>query len=100
MPTIDPTLLERFLGKTLLVGVTDVDVDGQVTGREQLFGTIVRIHDAEGIVVETRGLKFKLPPDMRSVSVARPGEYRLKSNGAVVVNPDLLCAWVRTRPAP
>ena len=96
---LDERLVAGFIGKTLLIGITDLDAAGQETGRDQLFGTIVRINAAEGIVVETAGREFKLPADMDSFRVAPPGDYRVKSTGELVVNPDLLCTWIRARPS-
>ena len=34
-----------------------------------------------------------LPPDLSSTRIAPPGEYRLRSTGEVVVDPDYLTTW-------
>ena len=39
------------------------------------------------------GTDFTLPPDLSSTKRARQGEYKLRSTGEVVVNPDFLATW-------
>jgi len=39
-----------------------------------------------------------LPPDLSSTQVAALGEYRLRSTGEIVVNPDYLTTWNINRP--
>ncbi len=36
---------------------------------------------------------FRLPFDPEALKVAAPGEYRLRSTGEVVVNPDFTTVW-------
>jgi hypothetical protein len=38
---------------------------------------------------------FTLPPDFRSLELAKRGEYRLKSTGEVINDPDYLSYWVK-----
>lgn len=44
------------------------------------------------------GSAYWLPPDVRPFTVAARGEYRLRSTGEVVVDPDLTATWVVTKP--
>jgi len=41
-----------------------------------------------------------LPPDLRAFQDAPPGEYRLRSTGEVVVDPDFISSWTINRPPP
>ena len=44
---------------------------------------------------------FQLPPAPSVYYVAEPGEYRLRSTGELVVNPDFVTTWeVVGRPPP
>ena len=86
--------IDALLGKYLLVGLTYLDKDNNLIKREQVHGTILRINKQEGIVIECpSGSEFKLPPDLSALSKAQSGDYRLKSTGEIVVNPDYLCTY-------
>jgi hypothetical protein len=78
----------RYLGKRLLVGVTYVDVNEEEIGQEQFHGHIVEAGEG-GIILERAdtGQRVSLPPILQE---AGPGEYRLRSTGEVVVDPDYL----------
>ena len=91
----DEKLAASFVGKHLLIGVTYLDHAEEPIEQKQRHGRIVRINPREGVVVGlSDGGELKLPPDLRSFQVARPGEYRLRSTGEVVIDPDLTCTWV------
>ena len=94
-PELDLKLAESFVGKHLLVGVTYLDKNENVKEQKQFHGIISRINDSEGVVIASleSGEEFFLPPDLRNITEAHPGEYRLRSTGEVVVNPDLLAQW-------
>ncbi|AGU53742.1 hypothetical protein VAPA_2c11880 [Variovorax paradoxus B4] len=55
-------------------------------------GSPLRTNQRTGILLsldgQRTGEQFKLPPDTRSFQEVGPGEYRLRSTGEVVVNPD------------
>ena len=67
---------------------------------QQYFGTIVNIDVKEGMVIKLSGSgkEFKLPPDLNNIKDTRPGAYRLRSTGEVIVNPDFLTTWTVTKP--
>lgn len=92
----------ELVGKRLLVGITRKDKRGNVLGQDQLHGVIEIADPARGITLELQGAdagrKYTLPPDLRAFRHARPGEYRLRSTGEVVVDPDLLATWVVVQP--
>ncbi len=76
----------RYVGKRLLVGVTYVDAKEDLIGVEQFHGRIVAAGEG-GITLERAdtGQLISLPPMLEE---AAPGEYRLRSTGEVVVDPD------------
>lgn len=92
--------LSELLGKSVLVGITRIDPDGEVASHEQFHGHVESLDD--GLVhirVAGSGANFTLPPDASSFVRARPGHYRLRSTGEVVVNPDFTSSWTVRAPA-
>lgn len=88
----------QYVGKRLLVGVSYEDSDGELLRQEQFHGPIVAA-SGNGIVLERSdtGERVSLPPQLMP---APPGEYRLRSTGEVVVDPDYLARWVKKEPPP
>ncbi len=88
-----------FLGKTLLFGLTYVDADERPLRYEQYSGEIEKISTADGVVVRLHDSDetYRLPPALNQLKPARPGEYRLKLTGKVIVNPDFLATWSITQ---
>lgn len=84
----------NLIGKVLLVGITFLDDDEELIGQVQVFGPITRV-DGNGVVIKRNGngAKFSLPPDFSNILPADEGEYRLRSTGEVVVDPDYLSSW-------
>ncbi|HEX3467332.1 MAG TPA: hypothetical protein VHT05_04570 [Candidatus Elarobacter sp.] len=85
---IDPTRAEEYLGKTVLVGITHVDRAGSEVGSAQWHGVIEAVVPLLAIRV---GDEVRILPP--TVMKASPGEYRLRSTGEVVVDPDFLATW-------
>jgi len=86
-----------LLGQRLLLGVTVVDEGGDVVAQAQFHGRLVEADAREGFALELAdGALAWLPPDLRGFERAAPGEYRLRSTGEVVVDPDLLASWTVT----
>lgn len=85
-------LAEALPGKCLLVGITYVAEDGSLIEQQQFFGEVQSAHPRKGILLALQGRRtgeqYNLPPDTRSIELAAPGEYRLRSTGEVVVDPD------------
>jgi hypothetical protein len=56
---------------------------------------IERIDLEKGIFIRLSGSdeEYVLPPDLESFKKAPPGEYKFKSTGEVVVNPDYMTSW-------
>jgi hypothetical protein len=95
----DPADPSIFLGKLVLVGITRVNAAGEATAHLQYHGRISGV-SAEGIQIETPGGKtMTLPPALNSLQPAAPGEYRERSSGEVVVNPDYISTWEIREPS-
>lgn len=101
-PRLDQSLAASYIGKHVLIDITYLDHKDTFIEQKQFHGRIIRINDTEGIVVEldNSGSEFKLPPDLRGIKKAAKGEYRLRSSGEVVVDPDLIANWTINKPPP
>jgi hypothetical protein len=98
-PLLKPDVVNKILGKRLLVGLTYLRKSGDLIEQKQMHGIVERINQEEGIVIRLPdGAQFRLPPDLRGIEEATPGVYRLRSTGEEVQNPDYLCTWTITRP--
>ena len=88
-----------LVGKTILIGLTYYEADGTFSEQKQAFGRITNFRRGQWIVVQLDdGEIFELPPDRSAIQPASPGEYRLRSTGQIVTNPDYLCSYTVTKP--
>jgi hypothetical protein len=101
-PEFDRQRAASFVGKHVIIGLSWLDGEGDLLERRQMHGTIVRVSEGEGIVVELSGSReeYKLPPDTSAFEDAPPGEYEFTSTGEIVVDPDLLTTWTVHLPSP
>jgi hypothetical protein len=86
--------LAYLVGKRLLVGVTYVDPDGTVLGRDQFCGTVLEVVD--GVVVVERPGEDEpavLPAEHTAYERAPRGTYTLTRSGESVINPDMMTTW-------
>ncbi len=85
----------HIIAKPVLIGLTYVNAHGEVVHQAQLHGRIAEARPEEGIFVSIEGQAeyFTLPPDLGALRKAATGEYRLRSTGEVVVNPDFISSW-------
>src|SRR5262245_30897946 len=94
---------DGLVGQLLLAGITYLAADGEtVTSQVQCWGRIISA-DSNGIAITCEGKSWNgqrmtLPPDLRAFQAAQPGEYKLRSTGETVVNPDLTTSWTMTEP--
>src|SRR5262245_18931388 len=99
-PAWDEASAEKLLGATVLVGMTYREPGGDRL--DQVFGTVTHVEPERGITLRLEGSRagevFNLPPDLGALSPARPGEYRLRQTGEVVVDPDFTTTWNQTPP--
>jgi len=100
--SLPKSVAKRFLKKTLLIGITYLDHEGNEIEKKQLWGIIASITTKRGVEVTNpnTNIKFYLPPDLASLSPAKKGEYRLKSTAEIVTDPDYLTTWTSRKPAP
>lgn len=92
----------RWRGRTVLITLSHEDAQGAICKREQIWGEIVGFDPQNGFLIQLagsrRGETYRLPPDPRGLRVARRGEYRLKSTGEVLLDPDFTSTWISTPP--
>lgn len=81
----------RLIGARVLVGITYRD--GERSSSIQRYGTVTRCSDEVIEIASPGGETFTLPPAPESFSPAPPGEYRLRSTGEIVTDPDYLATW-------
>ena len=100
-PMFSRNAAEELIGRRIIVGITHEDHAHHPLGQEQYHGRIVRANLEEGTVIQTpSGEERRLPPDLRSVVGARRGEYRFRSTGETIADPDLQTSWTHTLPPP
>jgi hypothetical protein len=92
-----------LIGKSVLVGITWLEPDNEtLKAQGQYYGKIVAADKQNGIKIECEGTwagrTMGLPPDLRAFRPADPGEYKLRSTGEVVTDPDVLSTWTITAP--
>lgn len=90
---VTPIQLSDLIGKVMLVGITYYTHDDMLIEQKQYFGEVVEANDRLIRIRRDNGELFTIPPDLRSTHRAKPGEYRLRSTGEIVVNPDYLSMW-------
>jgi len=89
-----------LVGKVIIIGVTYIDANNSVTGRKQWWGTVESASTDGGIRVHLQNSSDPcvLPPDLRSVRRAAPGQYRLRESGEIITDPDFLTTWTCREP--
>ena len=94
------TELHELVGKTLLIGLTFTDPDGDIVEQTQRHGVIETADSERGVgtrlVAPGRpwdGEVYWLPPDLDAFNAAEPGVYRLHATGETVVDPDFTTTW-------
>jgi hypothetical protein len=86
--------LARIKGHRLLVGITYLDDEGQITSAQQFCGRVLDV--ADGVVVVERPGETDpavLPADAAAYEPAAEGSYRLQNTGEIVIDPDYLTTW-------
>ncbi len=87
-----------LIGKVILVGMTYYSKNNEFIERKQFWGNIVSVSQNTIHIRQKNGEEFSIPNDESAIERAKPGEYRLRSTGEVVVNPDFLSTWIITLP--
>ena len=89
----NPITFEELVGKVLLVGITYYTHENELVAQKQFYGTVTEANQSIIKIKQKDGTEIALPPDLSSTKRARPGEYKLRSTGEVVVNPDFFATW-------
>ena len=80
-----------LMGKRVIVGITMLDKAGALIEQFQVQGRVSDFSLRDGLVLtKPDGGRYTLPPTLAWLKPARPGEYRLRSTGDVVIDPDYL----------
>ena len=85
--------LDELIGKLLLVGITYYTSNNEYIEQKQFYGTVTEANESFVCIKQQDGTEFTLPADLSSTKRARPGEYKLRSTGEIVTNPDFLSTW-------
>jgi hypothetical protein len=89
---------QKYVGRTIIIGITYLRRDGTLREQEQMHGLVSAI-DEHGIKIRlSDGRWFNLPPDLRAIRLAPRGQYRFRSTGEIVNDPDLMTTWTVTQP--
>jgi hypothetical protein len=101
-PPWDDAQAAKLVGAKVLIGITRLGPKGP--HNEQMFGVISSASSKDGFEVRLSGTRagetYWLPPDLRNFAPAKPGNYRLRNTGEVVVDPDYTSSWTVDPPAP
>ena len=100
---MDQSEADWLLGKIALVGIARLASDGAtIKSQRQYHSKIVRADRSAGIVIECEGVwsgkTMTLPPKTNAFHPANSGEYRLRSTGEIIKDPDALATWSITEP--
>jgi hypothetical protein len=87
---------ESIIGKYILVGITYLDKEGNIIKMVQFDGDILEANENSSIIIKKRNSEelFELPPDLSFIKIADPGDYKLKSTGEIIINPDLITTLI------
>ena len=103
-PPYDQDRADSYIGKYVLVGISYEDASGNARPEKQrqLHGRITVADPRKGFCIELEGANaggtYWLPPDLRAFQDAPPGQYRLRSTGEVVEDPDVTASWTVVEP--
>jgi hypothetical protein len=87
-----------LVNKTVVIGLTFLNQQGEVDHRAQLAGTITSVGEDVVRIELTNGEEYTLPPDLDAFQPGKPGIYRSKTTGEVIENPDFITTWTIAPP--
>jgi hypothetical protein len=87
-------LKKYYKEKVFLIGLTFLNKEGTVIEQYQTHGTFSELTDS-GIIKISKLDKsiFHLPYDKETIKKAEKGDYKEKTTGIVVKNPDFIVMW-------
>jgi hypothetical protein len=96
-PAWDEEVAAALMGALVIIGLTHLDADGVFVSQEQYFGRVIAVDRNHSITLRLDGSRdeqeYVLPPQTSAFHKAEPGEYRLRSTGEIVWNPDFTTNW-------
>ena len=81
-----------MVGGTLLARIRYLNPDDTVASVLEIAGVVTEVDPLVTIALAGRE-PFTLPPDPEAFEAAEPGQYRLRTTGEVVTDPDFLTIW-------
>lgn len=93
----DESVARELVDCLVIVGLTYRYPDGSQSEQQQFFGRVVETDRVRGVRLrlagKNDGRRYWLPPDTNAFKKAPAGQYRLRSTGEIVDDPDYTCAW-------
>jgi len=87
-------LKKYYNEKVFLIGLTFLNKEGTVIEQHQTHGTFSDLTDSGIIkICKPDNSIFQIPYDKKSIKEAEKGEYKEKTTGMVVKNPDFIVIW-------
>lgn len=83
----------RLQGCMFLIGITFVDDKEAVIDQYQTSGRFQEFDDVLMRIAREDGSIYQVPYDPETITYAEPGEYRERSTGRVITDPDFLIRW-------
>lgn len=85
---------EFFKGKLVLIGINFVEKEGELIESYQTHGRVLELTD-DGIfkINKNDNSLFQIPYDLESIEQAEKGEYREKTTGLIINDPDFIITW-------
>jgi hypothetical protein len=92
--------MEKYKDKVILIGLTFLDKEGNLIEQYQTHGIIEEITKRSIIRVKRDdGSIFQVPFEEEAIQTAKPGEYRERSTGTIIRDPDYITSWSVTKTA-
>ncbi len=100
-PPFDQRLARWLTGKRCIIGLRHINADGETTGMTQIHGEILTFNPTQLVIRDlSDGDDLSMPADTSVFRYAPVGDYRLRSTGEVVTDPDAECRWaIQDEPA-
>ena len=82
------------LGDRIVVFISYMDNEGNITEEEQYFGLVHSVNDSEIVIKHPdTGSEISLPPQFGSYEEAKESEYSLKPSGETVRDVKYTTGW-------
>lgn len=83
-----------FRGKLVLIGINFVEKEGELIESYQTHGRVLELTgDAIFKINKSNNSLFQMPYDLESIEQAEKGEYREKTTGLIIKDPDFILTF-------